>query len=201
MKVIVEDENSDFNDFINMTEHDYALPEILDCLLYYTTESVSCHIRKRVECKNCLSAFLSTSNVQEDTSIFSSDQLPHSSEAFVNPKKERLHPNLLMYKLVIQIEIFFRKYCHAGRNAFDFILKDLISSKISIKFSCKDHVSNAVKIVAYVIQFYLQIRFREFLKDEMAEIKKISRLKKKKPSFARLETISQFNMLIVSFKY
>ena len=43
--------------------------------------------------------------------------------------------------------------------------------------------------------------FREFLEDEMAEIKKISRLKKKKPSFARLETISHFNMLIVSFKY
>ena len=100
-----------------------------------------------------------------------------------------LHPNILMYKLIIQIEILFRKYYHVGRNAFDFILKDLTSSKINIQFSCKDHVNNSVEIVAYVIQFYLQIRFREFLKDEIAEIKKISRLKKKKPSFARLECI------------
>ena len=35
LKFIVEDENSDFNDFINMNEHDYALPDILDCLLFY----------------------------------------------------------------------------------------------------------------------------------------------------------------------
>ena len=161
LKVIVEDENSDFNDFINMTEHDYALPEILDSLLFYTTGSVSCNIQKRVECQNCLSAFLSTTNVAEDTSIFSFQQLPQSFEAFLNPKKEMLHPNILMYKLVIQIEILFRKYCHVGRNAFDFILKDLTSSKINIQFSCKDHVNNSVEIVAYVIQFYLQIRFRE----------------------------------------
>ena len=75
-----------------------------------------------------------------------------------------------MYKLVNQIEILFRKYCHVGRNAFEFILKDLTSSIISIQFSCKDHVNNVVEIVAHVIEFYSQIRFREFLKDQMAEI-------------------------------
>ena len=72
-----------------MTEHDYALPEILDYTLFYTTGSVSCHIQKRVECQNCLSAFLSTTNVAEDTSIFSnSQQLTQSFEAFLNPKKK-----------------------------------------------------------------------------------------------------------------
>ena len=37
----------------------------------------------------------------------------------------------------------------------------------------------AVEMLAYIIQFYLQIRMRQFVRQEMAEIKKVSALKKK----------------------
>ena len=44
---------------------------------------------------------------------------------------------------------------------------------------CKIGYKSQNQIVAYIIQFYLQIRFREYLKVEMAEIIEISCLKKK----------------------
>ena len=55
-------------------------------------------------------------------------------------------------------------FCHVKQNLF---------------FQCKEHANEAVEILAYIIQFYLQIRMRQFIRQEMAEIKKVSVLKKK----------------------
>ena len=39
LKVVVEDVHFDFSDFVTAVEHDYALPELIDCLLFFTTKA------------------------------------------------------------------------------------------------------------------------------------------------------------------
>lgn len=163
MNIIINDEDSDFNDFINATEHDYTTPELLDCLFFYTTENVCRHINKRVKCENCLKAFLATSDVAKEALRISQGQMPHSFESFINPHKELIHPNYKMYQLILQLELLFRKYSRF-RNAFDLILNEFSASDIEIKFECKDHTSDALDVLAFIVKFYVQLRMKKFLK-------------------------------------
>ena len=178
LKIVIEDEDSDFNDFVHAIDHDYNSQEIIDCLLFYTTEKVCRHIRERVKCSVCLSAFLTTSTIATDTLFFSSSQLPRSYEIFISPSKELIHPNRKMYNLVLEIEYLFRKY-RDSRHCFDLIVKELTSEEIKISFPCKEHVTNAKDIFSCIIMIYLQIRMREFAKQEMAGVRKENQLKKK----------------------
>lgn len=181
LRVVVEDVNSDFSDFIAAAEHDYALPALIDCLFFFTTESVCQYVKKKVKCQLCLSSFMSTSDVAKDTLIFACTEMPQSFERFINPHKELIHPNFHLYSFVIQIEKLFRKYCQF-RNAFDLILDELTKSEINIQFNCKEHESDSLDIICYIVKFYLSIRMREFLKKEMSEVKTKTSLLKKKTS-------------------
>ena len=51
--------------------------------------------------------------------------------------------------------------------------------KKKLSFQCKEHANEAVEMLSYIIKFYLQIRMRQFVRQEMAEIKNVSVLKKK----------------------
>ena len=114
LKAIIDCEDTDFNDFVDAVAHDYALPAVGDCLIFYTTGRITAYIKQHTQCSTCLNAFLTNSEIHADTISFSCDQLPESLSRF-----------------------------------------------------------------AYIIQFYLQIRIRQFVRQEMAEITKVSVLKKK----------------------
>lgn len=179
LKVVVENDHSDFSDFITIAEHDYSLPELIDCLLFFTMESVCQYIKKKVKCELCLSSFMSSSDLAKDTLISSCSQMPRSFERFINPHKELIHPNCHLYNFIIKIEIIFRKHCEY-KNAFDLILDELTASEININFNCTEHESAALEITSYIIKFYLNIRMREFIKREMLEVKNSTSLLKKK---------------------
>ena len=38
LKAIIDCEDIDFSDFIDAVAHDYALPAVRDCLIFYTTQ-------------------------------------------------------------------------------------------------------------------------------------------------------------------
>ena len=78
---------------------------------------------------------------------------------------------ILSYSSLSQLSNIFNKHCQSS-NYFDLILDDLISSETKFSFQCKEHANEAVEMLAYIIQFYLQIRMRQFVRQEMAEIKK-----------------------------
>lgn len=169
LNIVLVDEDTDFGDFINAVEHDYAIPEIIDCLLYYTTDHVCNYIRKRIKCSNCLSSFLSTSNVETDTIFFKSDDLPRSFGKFINPQKELIHPNRTMYDLMMVLEGLFRKYGRF-RNAFELITDQLSAFEIQLYFKCKEHPEIVGEIISYIVQYFFQIRSREFLKSELVNV-------------------------------
>ena len=110
--------------------------------------------------------------------FFSSDRLPRSYEIFVSPFKELIHPNRTIYDLILKIEYLFRKH-RASRNSFDLIVSEFSSAEIKLHFPCKEHSKDVSKIYIYIVMTYLQIRMREYIKQEMANIKKESVLKKK----------------------
>ena len=60
LKIVIDDENTDFNDFVHAVDHDYDSQEVVDCLLFYTTERVCRFVKEGVKCSVCLRAFLST---------------------------------------------------------------------------------------------------------------------------------------------
>lgn len=155
----------------------------MDCLFFFTTESVCRYIKKSVECKICLSTFLSTSDVAKDTLLYHCGQMPNSFEKFINPHKELIHPNYRLYQFILQIESLFQKYCNFN-NVFDLILDEITSLEIHVAFQCQKHKSEVANILAYIIKFYTQIRIREYLKREMANVKSTkSQLKKKQAKF------------------
>ena len=122
---------------------------------------------------------MTTSEINADTISFSCDQLPESLSRFAKINKDFIHPNVKLYKLITVVEYLFNKHCRSS-NSFDLILDDLISSgEKKFSFQCKEHANEAVEMLAYIIQFYLQIRMRQFVRQEMAEVKKVSNLKKK----------------------
>ena len=44
LKAIIDCEDTDFNDFVDAVAHDYALPAVRDCLIFYTTGRITAYI-------------------------------------------------------------------------------------------------------------------------------------------------------------
>lgn len=178
---VIECDNADFSDFVTAVNHDYALPEISNCLLFYLTGRVSAYIKKSANCESCLNSFLAKDNVlREDTSFFSNNNLPQSFEHFTKTDKYFVHPNARLFKIISTIEGLFNQFKEYN-NAFDLILNALTSSgeKISFEFPCLVHKDKAVDIIAFIIQFYLETRMREFVQQHAVSMKRENILKKK----------------------
>lgn len=54
LELIIECDDSDFSDFVDAVEHDYGLPEVTQCLIFYTTGRVAAFIKKTTNCETCL---------------------------------------------------------------------------------------------------------------------------------------------------
>ena len=104
---------------------------------------------------------------------------------FQKINKDFIPQNVKLYKLITVVEYLFNKHCRSS-NSFDLILDDLISCQTIFIFQCKEHANEAVEMLAYIIQLYLQIQMRQFVRQEMAELKKLAPWRKKQPSFATL---------------
>lgn len=178
LETIIECENTDFSDFVSLVHHDYALPEINNCLIFYITGRVSAYIKKITNCETCLNAFLADNVLEEDTLIFSTNNLPQSYEHFTKSNKYFVHPNVRLFKIILTVEHLFDQFKQCS-NAFDLILSALTTSGEKFKFPCLIHDDKAVDIIAFIIQFYLQIRMREFIYQQKESIKRENILKKK----------------------
>ena len=55
LNILIEKEDSDFLDFTNATDHDYELPYVVDCLMYYITGEICQKLENR-NCVDCKSA-------------------------------------------------------------------------------------------------------------------------------------------------
>lgn len=152
-------EDSDFSDFVDATTHDYALPMIQDCLIFYLTGRITAYIKKQNDCSVCLNAFLSTSDITEDNPLFSCNQLPQSLSRFTKTDKDFIHPSVRLFKLISTIQHLFNKYCKMS-NCFDLIVNELAFSDDKINFPCQEHSTNAANILSYIIKLFLEVRMR-----------------------------------------
>ena len=57
LTVVINNEGSDFADFINAVDHDYDLPPVVDCLMYFVSGQVSKNFAKFTKCEVCRSGF------------------------------------------------------------------------------------------------------------------------------------------------
>lgn len=60
LKAVIEHDDTDFSDFVNAVDHDYSIPSVSNCLIYYTTGCLVKFIKKKIKCVNCLKTFLAT---------------------------------------------------------------------------------------------------------------------------------------------
>ena len=79
---VIDCEDTDFSDFVDAVAHDYPLPAVRDCLIFYTTGRITAYIKQHTQCSTCLNTFLTTSEIHADTIFFSCDQLPESFNRF-----------------------------------------------------------------------------------------------------------------------
>lgn len=137
MNAVISYEDSDSSDFVHATTHDYALPIIQNCLIYYLIGRITAYIKKHNDCSECLDAFLSTCNIGEDTPLFSCNQLPESLNIFTKNDNHFIHPSVRLFKLIETTEPLFNKYCKMN-NCFDLILNDLTLSgdTIIVSLNC-----------------------------------------------------------------
>ena len=150
LKAIIDCEDTDLSDFVDAVAHDYALPAVRDCFIFYTTGRLIAYMKQHTQCSTCLNAFLTTSEIHTDTISFSCAQLPESLSRFAKINKDFIHPNVKLYKLIRVVEYLFNKHCQSS-NSFDLILDDLISSETKFIFQCKEHANEAIEMLAYVI--------------------------------------------------
>lgn len=179
IQIVVDDPDSVFTDFINEVDHDYDTPEILNCTLFYTTACVCKFIKKRVKCTECLKAFLSESVVSKHHLSFTDEDLPNSFTKFLNNEKQLIHPKVVLYKILAEVENLFNQY-RTYKNAFELIVSHFVERQNVIKFPCIQHVEDAKNIFINMVQYYLQIRIRQFIRDNNAEVKKDSILNRKR---------------------
>ena len=170
LKAIIDCKDTDFSDFVDAVAHDYALQAVRDCLIFYTTGRITAYIKQHTQCSTCLNAFLTTSEINTDTISFSCGQLPESLSRFAKTNKDFIHPNVKLYKLITVVENLFNKHCRPS-NSFDLILVDLISSdEKKIYFSMQRTCQWSCKDVSICDLILFEIRMRQFVRHEMAEI-------------------------------
>ena len=70
LTVVINNEDSDFADFTNAVDHDYDLPPVVDCLIYFVTGQLSKNFAKFTKCEVCRSGFFIQMKTQKSlTSI------------------------------------------------------------------------------------------------------------------------------------
>ena len=112
-----QERNSDFSDFTDAIDHDYDVPIIRDCLIYFLTGQICKNFSKFRECENCRSGFFYS--VQEMTQhhpwarIITNDE-----DGFLQ------HTNIQSFNVLKRIETSFEKYCNKS-NVFDLVISEV----------------------------------------------------------------------------
>jgi hypothetical protein len=148
------------------SEHDYATPATLDCIIYCITGRVCQQLLKFTKCSSCRQALL-TNSVAYNKKAILGDML---SESFV-------HPNVGLYNFVKNLEYEFMNHCHQ-LNVADAVLNSIIESD-TLTFPYEAH---KIDIISYIVYYYFQVRLSQFCSDlnnnnkkENQRIKKISK--------------------------
>lgn len=156
---LVKDDDWEFE----MTfEHDYSLPEITDCVIYYMTASLNHKLLKSTQCSDCSNALK-----QQSSWSIQEDQLNALSTKLV-------HPNQHLYKLIKYLECIFQKHC-SDANVLDLVIHDLITDNL-LSFPCAKHKAD---IVPYIIYNYINIRMQQFCTNVKCAQTKLSQQKRK----------------------
>lgn len=165
LKTCIQDADWDFEEFV---EHDYAQPEVIECVLYYMTGFFSNHIKKNINCETCCNAIASHNwRIPEDF--------------IVDIYEDKLIPvNTNFFKFIKFLEASFQKHCHR-QDLLDFILADIVESNI-LSFPCKNHKED---LVPFIVFHYIQFRMRQFCRVTNAEKQKENLYQKKSSKFCK----------------
>lgn len=157
--------NADW-DFEEIIEHDYAQPEVIDCVLYYMTGFLGNQILKHMKCETCCKAI-------------TAHEWCIPEDVIVNIYKDKLIPvNTNFYKFIKYLESLFQKHCHR-QNVLDFILHEISESNF-LSFPCTDHKQD---VVPFIVFSFIQFRMRQICQQKTAEKKKENLYKKKVSKF------------------
>lgn len=162
----IEHTNWDFEDFV---EHDYSLPEITDCVIYYVTGYLIKQLMKSVHCDSCKAAFINP---------VTHANAPVAKMTNMKTRGGLLHPNLKFFNFIKSLETLFQKHCNKN-DVFELVLEDALQSNI-LQFPCRDHYYD---ILPYCIQYYVRMRMRQYTRTLNRQQKKANQLNKKKSKF------------------
>lgn len=152
---LIEHEEWDFNELV---EHDYSLPEVTDCLIYYTTATVIKRIRRNSKCEICKTAFeipIISKNNETDSALYAE---PVSLFFEMTDDSQIPSPNKKLYLFLRQVEHSFQKHYNSS-NVLELVITDVIQNKIT--FPCVDH---AEEVISFIICLYIGIRMRQYAK-------------------------------------
>lgn len=144
------------------------MPEVVDCLIYYTTSIITKKILQLSKCEFCKNALSNPEYHAKSASLFfemtDDSQLPH--------------PNTKLYSFLQQVEQSFQTH-HTSSNVFELVITDILQKKL-ITFACINH---AEEILSFIICSYVQTRMRQYAKLSNRNQTKKSGLKRKQSKF------------------
>lgn len=164
LQLCINDADWDFEEVI---EHDYALPDVTDCVLYYLTGYISTTILKRMNCDVCKNAIMK--------------HRWHTREEFlIDFHSKLIHPNTNFFHFIKYLEKVFAKHCHKS-NVLDLVLLDITTENI-LSFPCSSHKN---EVVPFIVYYFLQMRMRQLCKISKMNQEKENQSKKKLSRLAK----------------
>lgn len=175
-KAHVENLKKKFDDLVtftdmecdNVIDHDYAVADVVDSIIYYVTGFVCKTMLKKTVCPNCRKAFVYDS-------VTPIRELPEAHLVNIKSRGKLIHPNKQIFQLFKKIEYIFAKNINS-MNIYQKTMEDLLTKNVKLEFACNDHKND---IISYCIHYYVTLRMRQFAKQENHKMKTMSRDKKK----------------------
>lgn len=157
-------------DFQDHVEHDYSLPEVINCVIYCFRGHVSHQVSKLVKCEVCKNALLNPVEYCNQPAAMLANSIQ-------NPKSFA-HPNLNLYNFIMSLEELFAKHC-SSPYVFEEILNAALEREL-FTFPCVTHMHD---VIPYIVQFYIQTRMRQYCRKINSDQKKNNQQKKKNAKF------------------
>ena len=163
LNFVIAQNDNDFTDFTNAVDHDYDLPYIVQCLMYFVTGNICKDFAKFTKCDVCRCEFFDSEG---------SPFIANHPIAQLNAAYNIQHPNIRLYNFLEVIEQSFIKHCNQS-NMYDLVVNEITQNKF--QFPCGTHAKD---VLAYITHYYLQLRMRQYAKLQIADQKKKLRVKK-----------------------
>ena len=101
---LVINSDADFSDFIAI-DHDYVLPEGLDCLIYYSSGILCKRLQSYIKCEVCRPVFLSVKNERDPL-------MANQPLAILATEDDLIHPSTKLYNLIKLMNNLFFNIVH-----------------------------------------------------------------------------------------